>query len=345
MSSDLKSPFNSTVHYVDPFILQFTDIACKVNLALMLVGIIGNVLCIYGFSKKKMRIRKFNWYLLILSIFELLFCIILSVDYLFRLFNKLPKFLHDLNTYTSIIIDFLIHTTDSYIILITLILSVDRLYAIKNPIKIKEFVTNLHSKNLVVISLSVLVVLKLPGVILCHQEWENNTLSIYCTFINPLIFNVIPCLVILILNIVLVFQIIFNQKRISNDVTTLVLSKNQIFGSSSLSCSSNSTVVLRNSFKISKVQKSHYFFIIAVSFWTFLTSIPYYSLNTYLFLYRLEVLGKNSNIFSIGICQVITAIFFNSNHCLNFFIYKLFHKDFTILKMKKPQHFTLNNYG
>ena len=322
MAFNSSTPFNSTVHYVDPFILQFTDIACKVNLALMLVGIIGNVLCIYGFSKKKMRIRKFNWYLLILSIFELLFCIILSVDYLFRLFNKLPKFLHDLNTYTSIIIDFLIHTTDSYIILITLILSVDRLYAIKNPIKIKEFVTNLHSKNLVVISLSVLVVLKLPGVILCHQEGENNYKTIYCTFITPLVFNIIPTFFILTMNSFLIFEILFYYKDISklklNDRKYIYKKNRRII------------IFSYNQKRINRTQRSHFFVIFVVAIWTILTSLPYYSLNTYLLLFQLKNFESHFDFITIGIAQVISSIFFNSNHCFNFFIYKFFHKDFKI---------------
>jgi hypothetical protein len=321
--------------YMDPYIVKLTNIACKINLVLMLIGVIGNILCIYGFSKIKMRIKKFNWYLLILSIFELLFCLILSIDYLFRVFNKLPKFLHDLNIYTNIIFDFLIHITDSFVILIKLILTIDRLYAIKNPIKIKEFVTNLHSRKLIVISIICLVFLEMPRVIVCHQEWENSYFNIYCTFIDPLIFNIIPILIILVLNTYLIFEIIFYYRSVSNKdaISCLVIKKTNFRPRQNYFQRKRRLNLMRPSStikikKISRTQKSHYIVILFVALWAVLTSIPYHSINTYLLLFDFQSFESPTNVIKIGITQILLSIFFNSNHCFNFFIYLFFHYDF-----------------
>jgi hypothetical protein len=134
----------------------------KINFILASFGIIGNILCIIVFSNKKMVIRKFNWYLLILAIIELIYCLIIFIDYLSRILYSSPMMLHDLNIHVNVLIDFLIHMIDSFTTLITIILSTDRLYAIRNPIKIKQFFTNVHKKLLTFVSFSLLILLKIP---------------------------------------------------------------------------------------------------------------------------------------------------------------------------------------
>ena len=63
------------------------NISCYLNLFVLSFGIIGNLLCIYVFLQKNMIARKFNWYLLILAIAELIYCLFVFFDYLFRLIH------------------------------------------------------------------------------------------------------------------------------------------------------------------------------------------------------------------------------------------------------------------
>ena len=326
-----QTVLNDTNQQVDPFLLSFANAACKVNLIMTLLGIAGNLISICVFSQKKMIIRKFNWYLLILAIFELLFCIIISIDYFYRIFNAQLMFLHDLNAFTNIFIEFLIHTTDSFVIIITLILSIDRLYAIKNPIKIKDFITNLHSKFLMAAAFLALIIVKIPSSISCQQHFEQKFYIIYCTFISPLVLNIIPTIVILILNSLLVKEIISYYKAKTKEglLKTGQLRKISDKRHSQVSLVVHATTKTKQK-QISRSQKSHYFIIMALTVWTVLTSIPYYSLNTYLLLFRLEIFENFLDSKVIAITQVFSSMFFNSNHCINFFIYLNFYSEFRI---------------
>ena len=55
------------------------------NIALIAMGILNNSLCVYSLSQKIMRKYKYNYYLLLMAIFELIYCLVLFVDYLFFL--------------------------------------------------------------------------------------------------------------------------------------------------------------------------------------------------------------------------------------------------------------------
>ena len=123
------------------------------NLIMMLIGIIANGLCVYSYVQKRMRKNKFNWYLLVLAKFELIFCFILFINDLTQLINSKSYYLHELNNYFGVLISSIIRTIDSYLVIITLYLSIDRLYAIRYPIDVKNFITNVHVKNLISITL------------------------------------------------------------------------------------------------------------------------------------------------------------------------------------------------
>jgi hypothetical protein len=125
---------------------------CSINIFFMVFGIIANIISIAAFSQKNLRKRKFNWYLLILAIFELIFCLAVFADNIFMKISEKKIYLHALNKISGIIIDFTVHTTDSYTTVLTVLLSLDRLYAIRKPMKIKQFITNLHAKKLILFS-------------------------------------------------------------------------------------------------------------------------------------------------------------------------------------------------
>jgi hypothetical protein len=307
----------------------------KINFILASFGIIGNILCIIVFSNKKMVIRKFNWYLLILAIIELIYCLIIFIDYLSRILYSSPMMLHDLNIHVNVLIDFLIHMIDSFTTLITIILSTDRLYAIRNPIKIKQFFTNVHKKLLTFVSFSLLILLKIPClkvIFLNIKLFKADFYIIYCTILFPIVFNIVPTIIIFVLNSILVCEIVKYYNHIPNidllDQRGSLSCNEQINNSVKRSISSN------NQKSISKTQRSHYFIIVAVSVWTVLTTMPYYLLNTYLLLLRIDLFENHFESDAITIAQIISSVFFNSNHCINFLIYLFFYAHFKGLLCK-----------
>ena len=62
--------------------------------------------------------------------------------------------------------------------------------------------------------------------------------------------------------------------------------------------------------------------------WLVFSTTPYYTLNDFHLLFDLGVFSNKYNYEQVGEIQVISSIFFNSNHCFNFFIYFLFDFDF-----------------
>jgi hypothetical protein len=79
---------------------------------------------------------------------------------------------------------------------------------------------------------------------------------------------------------------------------------------------------------MTKSQRSHYFTIITLGVWMLLTSIPYYIFTTWNWAASLRVI-QHSDTRSTRIymsVQAITSAFFNSNHCVNILIYMAFYK-------------------
>ena len=294
-------------------ITSIEEIACKFNMFLSIIGVIGNILSIMIFSKSKFRARKFNWYLLALSTCEVLFTSLILVDYIFTKIYSKSIFLHDLNNFSSIAFDFTMHTTDSYTSLLAVILSFDRLYAIKNPMKIKYYITCVHAKLLILLSFASLVSVKILGFIICEFKIKNYFHIVYCTFLSPLIFNILPIVFICILNSFLVIRLI-NYYREQPKINFY-----------SLMTKLTNTSISNKSCRMSNIQRSHYFIILVSSFWFILTSISYYFLQTY---FDLVHINLKLNITTIEIVHIVSSILFNSNHCINFFIYLSFYKDF-----------------
>ena len=306
--------------------------SCNINFLLASLGIIGNILCIVVFSQKKMLICKFNWYLLILAILELIFCLIIFMDYLLRIVHSSPMMIHDLNIHLYVIIDVLIHTIDSSATFITLILSIDRLYAIRNPIKIKHFFTNVHKKLLTFTSLIILIILKIPCLKIIFLRiglFQSEFYIIYCTILFPVLFNVIPTVIIFVLNSKLISEIV----KYYNQIPSIDLSK-QRRSLVNKELISSSGISNNNQKPISKTQKSHYFIIVSVSVWTILSTTPYYFLNTYLLLSRIDLLENPFESNTIITAQILSSMFFNSNHCINFFIYLFFYSHFKDLLVR-----------
>ena len=330
---------NTSIFHLDKVIFTVENVTSNLNMVLLMIGIITSLLSIYAFLQKELQRRKFNWYLLVLTTFELIFCSTLFIDYLFSKVWIEKIFLHDFNKYTNFIIDFTIHTTDSYMRILTLFLSIDRLYAIYiDPIKVKDFITNVHAKSLISVSFIIIFSLKALSYTLYELRIACKTHAIFCTLVFPFIFNIIPIFVIGILNSILVVKLVKYYKgksklaieRLAKKSITVMLETRQ-----TRRLTRSSEQMRRfNSKEIGKTQKSHYFVILTTTIWSILTSIPYYTFNTYFTLIDIKMFS-DSSVKNLNIIQIVSSILFNLNHCFNFFIYVTFYNDFRncILKL------------
>ena len=298
-------------------------IASNTNLFLGLVGIVNNAICIGVFSQKKLLLRKFNIYLLVLTIIEIIFCTVLFTDYIFSKFNKQGIFLHDLNKYTRVFISFFAEFSDSCIGILTVILSLDLLYAIKYPLEINDFITHRHARFLIEISL---IILKTSSFILCEHHVDNDFHVVYCSFVSPIIFNAVPFITVLAFNSILVKEIISYYRKQAE------MKKNLNEGEILLEIydmkSTNSVVRKFCKKEENHSKKSHYIVILVTNIWAILTIIPYYSFNSCFSLMAIDSFSRYFDSKTVIIGQMMASIFFNSNHCINFFIYLGFYDEF-----------------
>ncbi len=349
--------FYTQLYRFDKNISKARDFAFVLSVIFMSVGILGNTISIYVLQKKNIRKNKFNWYLLVVSILRLLFCMIVFIDYIFSKIYVEEIFLHDLNKISSLIIDFVLHTSDSCVVTLTLFLSLDRLYAIRQPMKIKEFMTHFHAKLVISSSLITVIVLKIVSFVFCELNIEGNYHIIFCTVISPTLFNTVPLIIILILNTLLVIAVIkyyrAQSKQNSTDEESLAStsfhSKERIrlkkfvlkeefresksisirnfrsFGSTNTT--TTSSIRNKNRKKMTNTQKSHYLIILVTDIWSVITSFPYYTLNSFFVLFQLNIF----HIENLILLQIVSSILFNSNQCISFFIYISFYNDFRIV--------------
>jgi hypothetical protein len=126
--------------------------------------------------------------------------------------------------------------------------------------------------------------------------------------IIPILFNILPAFIILGLNVTLWWFI--------RHYTNLSRREN------SIKMSSFSPCLCKN--RVTNLQKSYYLTIIMIGIYLILTVIPYYSMLTYYWASRDNDYSKR-----ILTIQSITAVFFNSNHCINIVFYLLLHKEFS----------------
>ena len=323
------------VQYENFEMIFFNKISFVINFMLILIGIIDNSFCIYVFLQRNMIKIKFNWYLLIIAIFELLFCLILFIDYSFRLVYKTPMFLHDLNVIANMIIDYSLHLIDSFVTIITMILSIDRYQAIKNPTQIRKLFTYMHSKRLVRMTFISLVILKIPGFKICYENTEKNFNNIYCTVVTPFLLNVLPTFSILVINILLFRKI--SRSHLNRGIS--FISHGSSKRNSEVSKRSNSSASVKTYSLSSRActQKSQYVMIV-LSSWLIITTFPYYSINIFYSIFQLKSI-LDANDFKIVIkAHTLFSILFNLNHILNFFIYYCFNFEFRRLMLKRIQN-------
>ena len=296
------------------------------------------MVCVYVFSQKQLRKSKFNLYLLVLAIFELIICLIIFFEYLCRLTHPYKLFLHELNQLFNIIVNFSFHTAESYLILLTLLLSIDRLYAFKHPIDIKCFITHLHAKRLIAITLIITILLQIASAVVRNQV---EVLNFCVILVSAIIFNIIPTLIILVLNSLLIREIIAYYKR--KMISTVCCDKFCCLEKSN----SYQTVLFLNSCRstikpINCIQKSHYLVIILLALWLVLTTVPYCVSNSLVYFFHRISFSNNYQVKindavlqRVTFIQAICSILFNSNHYFKFFVYINFHALFRNFMWKR----------
>jgi len=159
----------------DESVHDFADyIVSRINLSTMLFGIFGNLTCIFVLAQKTLLNKKFNWFLLTLAIADLAYCFIVFISYLVYVLSEADpaQVIYDVSQLTCYLTDYVVHSIDSFCVFLTLILSVDRLYAIMNPIKARFFVTYRFPKLITTSCFIVLLSVKAPEIFLSQREFK-----------------------------------------------------------------------------------------------------------------------------------------------------------------------------
>jgi hypothetical protein len=155
---------------------QIDAVVSRVNLASMLFGIVGNLICICVFNYNKILLKKrFNWYLLMLACVDCIFCCVVFSNYLVFTLYRQQRALYDLSSLTCYCTDFVVNSVDEYSVLLTLLLSIDRLYAIRRPINIKLFVTYRYQKQVTAFGFALITLVSLPYFLLSQRSYVIPT--------------------------------------------------------------------------------------------------------------------------------------------------------------------------
>jgi hypothetical protein len=321
----------------------------KINICVTFFGIIGNFLCIIILFQKKLLCRKFNFYLLLLSFSELFYCMIVIVNSS-KFYFDTPRFIFDMSSITCLFTDYLVGAIDGYCVLLTLVLSVDRLYAIAKPMRSRHFLTSRYPKRVAFFCFILVLIINIPEIVLtqrafyppkqnasnitdqlmyCVNESQSivrkKAYIIICGVLIPVIINILPALTIVLINAVLLKHV-YNHSSNSNRFAIVGKTNNR-----------NPTVT----------QKSHYVTIIIIGLWLLITSVPYYTLKCIFWLIRLKVYDSADHWPNYERVQGLFSVLFNSNHSINIIIYILFHKCFrrAALDLIKLNNFKINRLG
>lgn len=149
---------------------KIDGIVARINLGSMLFGIIGNFICICVLGQKTILNKKFNWYLLMLAFADLIYSFIVFTNYIIVIINP-ERALYDLSKYTCYFTDYIFRSIDTFCVFLTLVLSIDRLYAITNPIKSKSFFTYRYPKQIALVGYLMLTIVKSPDLFLSQRTY------------------------------------------------------------------------------------------------------------------------------------------------------------------------------
>lgn len=114
---------------------------------------------------------------MLLAVADLFFSAIVFLNY-FVVYNNPSSALYDLSWLTCYFTDYVVNTLDAFCVFLTLILSVDRLYAITMPIKSKIFFTYRYPKRIAVFGYLALLIIKSPEVFLSQREYVEDNVNL-----------------------------------------------------------------------------------------------------------------------------------------------------------------------
>jgi hypothetical protein len=228
--SDYRNILNnlSPIRYVlEIYVQQYLEI----------FGLIANLLCILVLCQKNIIHRKSIVYLVYLAV----------ADFMFIFLTKLPNFLifvglfkHDIFKTSNLSCFFFdLRTTvfHVYSIILTLTVTIDRFYAIYNPLKSNQFILSRHSKLIGLFLFFISFIVSLPhGYLMVYNPMEKdcdareifkkklhgsdfNYYQIYFTFTEPVIIWFIPGALILCMNSYVIVKIMKSQERRSKLLT------------------------------------------------------------------------------------------------------------------------------
>jgi hypothetical protein len=179
---------NSSLSVEKRLVSKQTDhIVSQLNVVLMFFGIVGNMTCLCVLTNRKLYKKRFNRYLLTLAFVELCFSSIVFANYLiFSLYRTKEhnnhhnlhhrRTLYDLSRFTCYYIDFIVNILDEMSVYLMLLLSIDRLYAIREPIKTKLFVTQHKQKRCVLAGVILIVFFNLPYFLIHQYQFKGKYL-------------------------------------------------------------------------------------------------------------------------------------------------------------------------
>nr|QVK45820.1 G protein-coupled receptor [Proales similis] len=327
-----------TIHeYLDFFIAQS-------NLLIMIGGAFANLICIIVLSQKRILIKRYNVYLLAIALADFCFCVIVTINYWIVL-TKPASAIYDLNVFTCYLTDFVIANIDSFCILLTLVLSVDRLNSIKSPLTSRLSYTQKYPTTICLIVLFFLLVVRVPEATFGTKTYvypsvNDTNITAHCSiggpsdesqpvkfgtgllyilfasFLLPLALNVIPAFFALSLNFDLWVHIRRYMRILGSEDFGLMAHQPQ------------QALVQQRLY--AQARYSQYFVIIIPSIWLVVSILPYYSILLFHWIVKQnpDLLGDHFRL--LQSIQAFSSVFFNSNHVINLAIYLLFHRSFRL---------------
>lgn len=312
---------------------KYLVITANINFYSMLFGIVNNMLCIIIFLDKTIIKRKFNRYLLVLAITEFIFCLLAFINYFYYIVYTKSITLVELNDFAFISIVFILHFLDSFAVSLTLLLSIDRLYAIFKPMKIKNFITFQYQKSLILAVFIFYLLIKIPEIMLYFSN--RFIYHIYSTIITSALLIMIPGVIIFVLNTILFIKI-YKYDKTQKSASTFIVNMKKTRYSTAVSIedrlNEEEDILSKvNNYKpLTRAQKSHFIVIITIAAWLLFTTIPYYIIWWITIVHRYQFILK---------IQYISSILFNINHCTNILIYIFFHDGFRRCLSKRISSF------
>lgn len=298
----------------------FGSLIGKINFYFMSFGLISNTVCIFILSTKYLRKSKFNIYLMILAVVELLFCLTIWTDELCEIACSNCTRLSQYNPTMGITIYFLAFFLDSCAVMITLLISIDRLFAIYHPLKINEFSTRKHIKRVIFFGMLLCFMVRAIEIPLYYAP---NRIAACGAIIASIVTVILPAILILIVNTLLFIKLKNYDaiKKISNLRLSFINDTQQsLVRLNEINEDSQDRVLCANYQPMTRTQKSHFVVIITIGIWLLITEIPYNLI--------LWIMSFNEYRVTYSWIQLVSTVFLNSNHCINLFIYIAFHYAF-----------------